>query len=303
MFRLGRPKRGVVHAERGEDPLFEKLIERHPRDHFDDATQDVGGHRVVPRRARVEHERQCRIAIADLLQVVRLRNAVVETRAPIHVVDRVVVVESVGQSRRVGQQVPHTHLFALRFGERRQRRPATEHLRLAERRDEFAHFVGELQLALLDEHHAGDRGDRLGHRVDAIHRVCGDRERVLDVAHAIVAHVCHLAVAGDGDRVAGQPAVVHVGSEVVVDAREALRAHSHFFRSNRRRDLCHCLPPSDPSGKATPGASPYRKRAASQSAKRGPTSSRLSVISMTASSHPSGVPVSWRSMSLTIPVN
>src|SRR4029077_10644003 len=86
-----------------------------------------------------------------------------------------------------------------------------------ERGDEGADRVGELERAFLVEHHRGDRGDWLGHRVDAPQRVRLHRQPGLDVAGPVAGHVGQPAVPADRDEPAGQPAVIDIAGEVPVD--------------------------------------------------------------------------------------
>ena len=64
----------------------------------------------------------------------------------------------------------------------RRRHPVAVDAQVAEGRDELRHRVEERERALLVEHHRRDRGDRLGHRVDAPDRVGLDRQAGLGVA-------------------------------------------------------------------------------------------------------------------------
>ena len=81
-----------------------------------------------------------------------------------------------------------------------QRRPGLVDPGVGERRDEPRHRVGQLERALLVEHHRRDRGDRLGHRVDAPERVVGHRQPGLEVAQPVVGQVRDAPAPGDRDR-------------------------------------------------------------------------------------------------------
>ncbi len=71
---------------------------------------------------------------------------------------------------------------------------------VGEGRDEARHRVGQLQRALLVEHHGRDRRDRLGHRVDAPDRVVRDRQPGVEVAQPLVGQVRDAPAAADRDR-------------------------------------------------------------------------------------------------------
>ena len=68
-------------------------------------------------------------------------------------------------------------------------------------RQVLRHLVVNLQLAFVDEHHDGDRGDRLGHRRHVEDRVLGHRragERAA-LAEGLVVEDAVLVDHGDGD--------------------------------------------------------------------------------------------------------
>ena len=120
----------------------------------------------------------------------------------------------------MGEQVPDAHGLGDRNRRRRQRGAGLVDAGVGERGDEARHRVGQLQRALLVEHHRGDGGDRLGHRVDAPDRVVGHRQPGLEVAQPVVGQVRDAPAPGDRDRPAREQAVVDVAAEVPVDPRE-----------------------------------------------------------------------------------
>ena len=87
-----------------------------------------------------------------------------------------------------------------------------------------------MKLALLNEHHDGDADDRLGHGGDTEHRARCHGLFCLQVHHALRGVVNDLAFARhnrDGTRdVAGGDAPL----DHLVDAMQAFRRQSHFFR-------------------------------------------------------------------------
>ena len=100
--------------ERGEDPLLEELVERLPRQHLDQPAEDVGGDAVVPVAARLEDQRDRGPLPADLGGVGVRRGAPLVTHRAVGRVDRVRVVEAVGEAGHVGEQVPDPDRLDLR---------------------------------------------------------------------------------------------------------------------------------------------------------------------------------------------
>ncbi len=233
------PEGGVGHAERAEDPLGEELVERLPGGDLDHAAEDVGGDAVVPLRARLEQQRQRRPAVARRRQVHAPGRAGVEAGRAVDRVDRVHPVEPVGEPGGVGEQVPDPHRLGGRDRERVLVRAAGVDAQVGEGRDELADRVGQLQRALLVQHHRGDRGDRLGHREDAPEGVGFDRETFLAVAGAVAGHVRELAVPAHRDQVAGQPPVVDVAGEGAVDPPQPFRVEPYLGRVDLRLESAH----------------------------------------------------------------
>jgi hypothetical protein len=113
--------------------------------------------------------------------------------------------------------VPDPHRLGGRPGLRIARRSSGVDAEVGERRDEVADRVGELESAFLVEHHGRDRGDRLGHRVDAEERVRLNRFAAFDVPHSVRGQVRDLAPARDERQPAGQLARRDVVLEVLID--------------------------------------------------------------------------------------
>ena len=192
---VSAPERRVGHAERAADALFDEVAERLTRCHLDDAAQHVGRHRVVPLGARLEEEWDRGPRVARTREVEPFGCAELEPRLPVQVVDAARVEEAVGQTRRVREEVEHRHRLLLRHRARVVRRALRVHASVRERGDELGHWVGELELALLEQDHRGDRGDRLAHGEEAVDRVELDWRSGLEVALAVGLEVRGLPVA------------------------------------------------------------------------------------------------------------
>ena len=139
----------------------------------------------------------------------------------------------------MGEQVPDPHWLAGRDRDLPLVRPTGVDADVGEGGDERADPVGQLEGALLVEHHRGDRGDRLGHRVDAPERVGLDRQPGLDVARPVAGNVREAALQAHRDQPAGQAAVVHVPGEVPVDAPQPCRIQAHLSRIDLRLESAH----------------------------------------------------------------
>ena len=124
-------------------------------------------------------------------------------------VDGVLVLEPVGETRRVDHQIVHGDGTHERLRRERIGVAACEHPRIGERGDELRDRIVELKAALLVEHQRRHGRDRLGHRVDAIDGVRFDRALRLDVAIATGLEPGEAIVAHDGDEQPGKLSRVH----------------------------------------------------------------------------------------------
>ena len=96
--------------------------------------------------------------------------------------------------------------------------------------DVAPHRIEQLEHPAFVELHDRDRGDRLGHRVDAEDGVVGHREVTLTIHQAEGPLIGHVAAPHHGHLAAGDLAGVHVlGSEVLRDALEPRLAHPRRF--------------------------------------------------------------------------
>ena len=122
-------------------------------------------------------------------------------RVAVHLVDRRVAEETVGEAGGVAHQLAHGgRVVGIGENHLAVGVDALVDLEVGELGDEFGDGVGGEPLALLVEDHHGDPGDRLGHGVVAENHVLGHGRRAGQVALAVGAVVDDLAVAGeDGD--------------------------------------------------------------------------------------------------------
>jgi hypothetical protein len=110
----------------------------------------------------------------------------------------------------------------------------------------FRDRIGQLQLAVLDQHHGGDRDQRLGHRIDAEHRIEPHLLAFGLVLEADRVGIDELALAGDHHHGARQHALVDLGLQRLAHALEALRRHADLLGARLRerklgvgvRDVC-----------------------------------------------------------------
>ena len=119
---------GVGHAERFEDVGLHEVLERHAGGDLDHPAEHVEPHRVLPLRARLEHERQRGEVVDDVGEVGDVvGDAPLEAGLAVERVDGVVLHEPVRQAGHVRRQVPDAQLLGDRLGHRGHARPAAPH--------------------------------------------------------------------------------------------------------------------------------------------------------------------------------
>jgi hypothetical protein len=83
---------------------------------------------------------------------------------------------------------------------------------------------------LFDQHHQGDRSDRLGHRVDAEDRILAHRLVAFDVHTAAHAGMCEMALTIDVGQRARQIAAVDIAAlDHFVQPCQSRRRHAYRF--------------------------------------------------------------------------
>jgi hypothetical protein len=125
------------------------------------------------------------------------------------------VISPVGETGRVAEEVLHGHRALCGLGV-----VARDDLHLGELRQELRYRVDQLECALLHEDQRYDRGEWLGHRVDAEDRVVRHRFAVVRVELAERRGIGELPVAGDHDDGAGESPKVDLGAKGGLDAVE-----------------------------------------------------------------------------------
>jgi len=116
-------------------------------------------------------------------------------------------IEAISKARRVAQQIRDPDRTVERLPRQHHRAvgPALFHADpdVRKSRDEFRDGIVELQLAILDQHHGGNRGDRLRHRIQAKDRIRVHRQFGRDIADAEIFGINRLAVLLDQEDRAG----------------------------------------------------------------------------------------------------
>ena len=221
-------KARVGHAERPDHVVDEVLVERLTRDDLDDTAQNIGGVAVVPLGARIEQQRERCERFASFLEVAG--GTPVEAVGPVQRVDLVGEVEVVGEAGGMGQQAVDGY-FARRFSRLVLHHVATgEDACVRKLRDPTRDRILQLEAPLLVQLHRGDRHDGLGHRVDAIDGVCGDRQRPLAVSLAVAVGVRDLAAARQQHRHARQAPVVDIPIQMSGNALQPTGVEAHLGR-------------------------------------------------------------------------
>jgi hypothetical protein len=124
---------------------------------------------------RLEQQRDRRPEVAGLLEADPWQPPEAESGRPVQRVHRVRLMETVGEASGVGEQVPYPHRLRRRDSDRSPVGPGGVDAHIGEGRDVGGYRVGELERALLVQHHRRDRSEGLGHRVQPPHRVGLDR--------------------------------------------------------------------------------------------------------------------------------
>ena len=185
----------------------------------------VGRDRVVPGRAGRELERQPAEGVDEGLEAFRLEG--VDLAGAVGGVDAGAQLEAVGQARGVAQQVDDAHRRVDRPGDEGAGYARAVDGQVAPGRDPAVHGVVDRDPAFLDQHHEGDAGDRLGHRIDAKDRVLGEPLPALQRCVAEHALVHEVAFARHRQQRAGQESGADVAlGEEAVDAREPFGAEA-----------------------------------------------------------------------------
>ena len=226
---LGRhPEIGVVHAERAKDAFTEEFVERLAGNDFHERAEHVDGVAVTPLRARREGKRQLADLAGHVLQRV-LR--VADLAVAVDLVGLVLEQEAVGEAGRVGDEIKHRHLAVWFAQLRRRRRAAIPHHRVLVFGNVAADRMVEPDLALLEQHHDGERRDRLGHRIDAEDRLGTDGFLAAHLGRAGIALVRDLPAARDQQAHAGHLAGVDiVGLEIGGHRGEPVCIQADFVR-------------------------------------------------------------------------
>ena len=196
LLRGADQEAGVGHAERREDLLLEIDLQRLVAHGLNRLADPVDIDAVFPAIARIEHQRRVErgiLAFADersSRDLLELRHRL----AP----------DAVGETCRVSEEVAQRDRS---LGGAKLRCAAgvepLEHLGLLQLRKQLAHRLIELQLALLDQLHAGGARDRLGHRCDPEHAVRGDRGPERALVNDALLVCCNGDEARHGPRVDG----------------------------------------------------------------------------------------------------
>ena len=136
-------------------------------------------------------QRQCRQRVHHLQQRT-LGGLEIDTVLAIERVDRCRFQEAIGEARGVGEQLSERDRAKRRDGLVVLGVAAAEHAHVGEHRQMTRNRIVELKTPLFIQHHDGDAGQRLGHGINAEHRVDAHRQPGGDIAHAIGIAIGHL---------------------------------------------------------------------------------------------------------------
>ncbi len=240
----GHMKARIRHSQRVENPLLQKLIERNAADLANEIAEHIGRDGVVPGLARRKLERNLAEIIDHGLQRAAGLQLTDFCRA-ICSIDVGSVLEAVGQTRRVAQQIDDLHRACRRLGEERrsparnraeQRHAAVEHAQCLPLGNILVNRFVQRDAAFLDQHHERYRRDRLGHRVDAEDRVVFGRNVALHVGEPLHGRMGDLAAPIDEGLRAGEPARIDIlPLQMIFEAAKSRRRHANGFGRPGRR--------------------------------------------------------------------
>ena len=222
------PERGVAHAQWFEQTRAQEFAEARAAELLHQVAHHIDRHRVVPRRARRELQRDLRQLLDHRIEPA-LGVELGYVRPAIGAVHAGAVHEAVGQAGGMRHQVHHLHRpqdgrgDEARFAGRHQAGQAGGvDAQVLPRRDVRGDVVVEAEGPFLDQHHQRHRGDRLAHRIDAEDRILAHRLVALEVHAAGHAGMRKLAAAVDHGQHARQAAAIDVAAlHHVVEARQA----------------------------------------------------------------------------------
>jgi len=110
-------------------------------------------------------------------------------------------------------------------------------LHLGEGRQVLGDRIGQHDLAFFRQDHRADRGERLGHRVDAEDGVLGHRSAARGISRAERLEVCDAALARDDRHRAGKLLRLDLGLQGLADPAEPIGREADLFGARRRKRL------------------------------------------------------------------
>jgi len=212
--RRGDAEVGLAHAERVEHRTLQHLAKRSPGDAFEHVREHVGRVAVIEGCPRLPGQWQ----LPETLDQRRERAGAVG-REPLLAVQRrhrAVGHEIVGKTGPVRQQV----LDGDRAHGIRESPACVEHATPRETRQPARDRVVEPQLARLDRAEGRDRDDRLGHRVEPVNGIHGERAKARVIGTAGATLVQRAAVSPDSPGDAGE---IRVRDEAFGESADTLQ--------------------------------------------------------------------------------
>ena len=211
---------GIDHSERTKDPLLQKVFKGHIGKHLHEIATDISRDTIIPGAAGMEPQRKI-CHPGDLL--FQRGGLAAKDRFTVHFVNWRVKVKAVTQARGMGEQVMDRHRRVRRNEMLPHVTIAAQHLSLSEGGDVSADGFRELELALLIQHHQGDRCDRLSHAVDAEDGVALHRQHFLRIAETTGLKMHHFRIPRDQRDEAGHFLAVNIFLQPAVDIVQPLR--------------------------------------------------------------------------------
>ena len=233
---LRHMKCGVDHAERRQNMPLEEHTQSLPRQHLDEAPDDIGRATVFPPRSRLMKQRH--LAEGSDLIGAALR-AAVQLRTHVHFLYRPGAAKLIGKTRGMTQKILdgdgalERHPLEL---------PTSLHgdFKVREIGKVFGDGIVQQEPPFFPQHHRRHRSDGLGHGIDTEDCVLRHRRAAGGIALTKTFEEPKPAAPGDEYDGAGHTPAFDLGTHHRTQASEANGREADFFgRGERQRKRCH----------------------------------------------------------------
>ena len=241
MQRRGTPVHGfgavearALHAQRVENRLFQVGAQLLAGDRFNDDPRPVDAGGILPARAGFKDQRQVQLWIVriDIAVGAGCFHVAIHRLAPHEYVHAAGVGQQVADGDRLGRRAKLRLAVGVEAGQQ---------LQIGQRRQQLPGGLVHGGLALLDQLHHADTGDRLGHGGDPEHRVFRHRLAAADAALTEDAVIEHGAVSPGGER-NGACDLARIDGSLELGVKKSGGRHGAFLKAWLVADTRAALP-------------------------------------------------------------